>query len=734
MKEEKQHIYEFEQFRLDPERKCLWHSDTLVSLTPKALETLLVLVRSSGEVVGKRELLDEVWPDTFVEESTLSQNILTLRKTLGAFEEGSQFIATIPRRGYRFVVPVRKVNGVSVGNGNAHVQAVSDAAPALSVNGHSAAGGEIVEVTKSFPLLAKAAAVIGILVLGVVGVAWYLGRPLPMIDAKFRAFRVSSLLSDADIRSATISPDGKYLSLIEKRGDSERLLVRQLGEASTIELVPASDARFIGAAFSPDSQYIYYAAYRSSTDGTRTGELFRVPLLGGPAQQVLTGIDSPPSVSKSGKLAFVRRLPVASITEIVVTDLDGRSEKIAASRKEDEGFQNAAISPDGRHIVATENSKIAIDRPTTLVLINVETAEQGPLTDQKWLWIGQSAWLADGSGVAVVGYGAMSPDLTDEVWFVSVPDGKARMLEAGVNGVFGVSVTEDGNSIAAVKSDKITSFVVSPMTDLSKEEVIVRKAGDQSLLHLGADWTSDDRILYSTTENGNADLWSISASGGDRKQITADKYADIQPRLSSDGRYLYFLSNRSGRMSVWRSKADGTEAEKLTDGSDVFSVIPSPDGRFIYYAAIADTVFSQQLWRASADGRDPVKLTHKATLQPRISPDGKTIACLYPTPDDGPPVLTLLNAGTGEVIRQFPERRTDFLLEWTADGRELIIMSRKGLGTELWRVSVETSDAAPVREWPNEYVFRMALSPEGDRLFFEKGVSVNNVLLLSNAS
>jgi DNA-binding winged helix-turn-helix (wHTH) protein len=55
------YIYEFETFRLDPERKCLWHADTLVSLTPKAFETLLVLVRNSGEVVGKRELLDEVW-------------------------------------------------------------------------------------------------------------------------------------------------------------------------------------------------------------------------------------------------------------------------------------------------------------------------------------------------------------------------------------------------------------------------------------------------------------------------------------------------------------------------------------------------------------------------------------------------------------------------------------------------------------------------------------------------
>lgn len=83
-------------------------SGQLVSLTPKALETLIVLVKNCGVVVSKNYLLDEVWADTFVEEATLVQNISTLRKTLGE-NDGKRFIETIPRRGYRFVMEVKEL-------------------------------------------------------------------------------------------------------------------------------------------------------------------------------------------------------------------------------------------------------------------------------------------------------------------------------------------------------------------------------------------------------------------------------------------------------------------------------------------------------------------------------------------------------------------------------------------------------------------------------------------------
>jgi len=100
-------LYQFGPFRLDLEERLLWRDGKPVSLTPKALETLIVLVSRSGHVVEKDFLLKEVWPNTFVEEANLTQNIFTLRKVLGQSKDSHQYIETVPRRGYRFVASVR---------------------------------------------------------------------------------------------------------------------------------------------------------------------------------------------------------------------------------------------------------------------------------------------------------------------------------------------------------------------------------------------------------------------------------------------------------------------------------------------------------------------------------------------------------------------------------------------------------------------------------------------------
>ena len=94
---------------MDPDRQVLYRDSQPVPITPKAFETLLALVRHSREVVSKEELLKEVWPDSFVEESNLSQNIFLLRKALGDTAENRQYIVTLPGRGYRFAAPVRDV-------------------------------------------------------------------------------------------------------------------------------------------------------------------------------------------------------------------------------------------------------------------------------------------------------------------------------------------------------------------------------------------------------------------------------------------------------------------------------------------------------------------------------------------------------------------------------------------------------------------------------------------------
>src|ERR1044071_3204549 len=105
--------YSFRNFTLDLEKRVLLRDGDPVPLTPKAFDTLALLVRRSGHVVGKDELLEEIWADAFVEESTIAQNVFTLRKALGQGHAETQFIETVPKHGYRFIADVEVVDGAT---------------------------------------------------------------------------------------------------------------------------------------------------------------------------------------------------------------------------------------------------------------------------------------------------------------------------------------------------------------------------------------------------------------------------------------------------------------------------------------------------------------------------------------------------------------------------------------------------------------------------------------------
>lgn len=103
------HYYEFGPFRLDVRERLLLKDGEPIGLTPKAFDVLAVLVRRSGSLVEKDELLNEVWADTIVEESSLSQKIYQLRKILDDGSGEDKYIQTVPRHGYRFVANVSEI-------------------------------------------------------------------------------------------------------------------------------------------------------------------------------------------------------------------------------------------------------------------------------------------------------------------------------------------------------------------------------------------------------------------------------------------------------------------------------------------------------------------------------------------------------------------------------------------------------------------------------------------------
>jgi DNA-binding winged helix-turn-helix (wHTH) protein/TolB-like protein len=138
MNHQPKHIYEFGPFRLDVAERMLLRDGEAIPLQPKAFDLLLVLVEHHGHLLEKDELLQAVWPDTIVEEVNLANNVSVLRKALGEDGNGQRFIETVPRRGYRFVAPVREAQAGTVEPGVAEIAqapVVQQEAPVAAATG-----------------------------------------------------------------------------------------------------------------------------------------------------------------------------------------------------------------------------------------------------------------------------------------------------------------------------------------------------------------------------------------------------------------------------------------------------------------------------------------------------------------------------------------------------------------------------------------------------------------------
>src|SRR5260370_18789320 len=107
--DENKHLYEFGAFRLDVAERFLARNGERISLAPKAFDTLLILVQHGGHVLTKDELIKTLWPDSFVEENNLTQQISQLRRALGEGTDGQTYIETVPKLGYRFTPQVREI-------------------------------------------------------------------------------------------------------------------------------------------------------------------------------------------------------------------------------------------------------------------------------------------------------------------------------------------------------------------------------------------------------------------------------------------------------------------------------------------------------------------------------------------------------------------------------------------------------------------------------------------------
>ncbi|MDH3494388.1 MAG: hypothetical protein OEM82_12610, partial [Acidobacteriota bacterium] len=443
------------------------------------------------------------------------------------------------------------------------------------------------------------------------------------------------------------------------------------------------------------------------------------------------------------KLAFVRDKLDEMESVLILANPDGSSPRALASRPLWNGFSTSGVSwsPDGGRIAVTIMDREDREGPMKLATVDADTGEVSVLSGNDWLWIGKTAWLDDGSGIVVVAYGAKSPNLTDEVWFVSYPDGAARAVTRGLSGITGFGITRAGDTMIAGKNNRLTTRSYLDIENPDVSRVIAKSVSEDSLMPLGARWVGEDRIVYAKTQNGNADIWMMNLAGSENVQLTSEPTADYDPVVSQDGKRIVFRSNRNGRLTLWEMKMDGSNQREIVDSYYSSRASFPKDASKMYFSAVPLTEKFQVLFERDNDTGRIAQLTDFRSFRPAVSPDGKYILCFAVENGDTkfapatPLRLTLFSVAEKKIVRQFERvpRRELPIIEWKHDNSGFFYVKKKRKTTYLDERGLDGETVKTIKRWEEGNVFQIALSEDGKRLFFEKGEDVVSVLKFENA-
>ena len=223
MGQQDNHSYEFGRFRLKVAERVLLREGELVPLTPKVFDILVTLVENGGQVVAKDDLMKRVWPNTFVEEGNLTQNISLLRKALGEAPGGAQFIETVPRRGYRFVAETNQSWGDAEPAGNGHKEHSLETSIETPVVSTPNTTSHLAPIRRT-PLFAVVA---GLVVVGIIGLVYF--TSWGKAENSIQSIAVLPFIDES------ADPDAQYIN--DKIAES---LINSLSKLPQLRVVPRS--------------------------------------------------------------------------------------------------------------------------------------------------------------------------------------------------------------------------------------------------------------------------------------------------------------------------------------------------------------------------------------------------------------------------------------------------------------------------------------------------------------
>lgn len=665
LKRNTQVLFNFGGFSLDLQRRGLYRGNERIHLTPKPLEVLIYLVQNRGRPVEKSELLDAVWEGVFVTEDNLVQAIMEIRRALGDNKDDPRFIQTIPRQGYRFVAEVASEDTL---------QALPFAAKAPHIVRESnwSLNYGLIKTAKS--KLPRATLRLAPLALILAGAAFGLflvfrqGRPAIKPRMLFENIKVTRVTTSGTVTSAAISPDGKYVVYARNLDGQESLWLKQTAPGSDVQVTKPTEILHQGLTFALDGNSFYYVV--RNTGGA--GELFQMSLFGGVAKKLITDVDSAITLSPDGKqISFFRGYPEKGQTKLVIANADGTQQHEVVTRKRPDFFPTLLDSAPSWSPV---NSLIACpaggsDSQGRMTVIGFPTDGGAvvPITSRRWWHVGNVAWLPDGSGlIMVVKERASDPS---QIWYLSYPNGEARRVTSDLNNYVGVSLTRQSPvAFVTIQSHVLSSVSIAP--DQSNDLTVPISSVDGVT---GISWTPHGRIVYAARLQGNQDIYVMDQDGSNKEQLTDDASDNNWPSVSPDGRYIVFMSNRTGTNAIWRMNLDGSNAKPLTSEGDARWPRCSPDSQWVFYALLSDPA---GLYKIPIEGGNPVRLTEVRPTQPAISPNGKQIATGY-FEDPGANKAAVYSSEGGAPLKVL--NLSGFYLRWTPDGKALMNIDRQGI-------------------------------------------------------
>ncbi|HUI53685.1 MAG TPA: winged helix-turn-helix domain-containing protein [Bryobacteraceae bacterium] len=728
------HLYDFGSFRLDLNARMLLRDGGYIAITPKAFETLVVLVESQGRIVDKEELLRLVWPGTCVEEATLAKTVSILRKALGE-DEGHHYIDTVPKRGYRFAAQVRVADVAAI---EEQTQAQSDSKPARApvaplvplapANAVRTQAGRFGRVVSSYRWL------VVLLVFLVVAAATYAflphGNRSRTAAAPSKAVPLTSFPGRQN--EVAFSPDGNQIAFVwdGPLGGNSHVYVKAIGSEALLQLThdPGSDSR---PAWSPDGRSV---AFLRSTPESRAWYLTSV--LGGAERKLADvfpyfdlGSGNSAYFSQDSKtLAIVDKAAPAEPSSIFLLPVEGSTRRqLTFPPAATTGDYYPAFSPDGKWLAFARAVSFSA---TDLYVLDLPGGKPKRLTFDG-LTIEGLAWTFDSREII---FSSRRGGSFNSLWRIGIHGGTPERVSAFGEDVISPAVSRDGGRLAYTRrldDMNIWRFTLDAAGRVISKAPLIASTFRDSDPDYSPDgrriaftsgrngsfgiWVSDSdganprllfdggayvtgsprwspdgrRIVFDTRANdpakvGNPSVWMVDADGGQLHRVTDATTGDVAPSWSHDGGWVYFASTRSGNLQIWKIPAQGGQAIQVTRRGG-FEGFESADGRFLLYVKGREV---PGIWRVPTAGGEEVPVTDRDQVGYwrcwRVARDGIYFATA--TPPAGPRMEYLdLTSGAIRQIALLPKPPDATIpgLAVSPDGRQLLLAQYDQNGSNI---------------------------------------------------